>query len=171
VGQCFLSDPKTGDGRRITTRESAPRTMNPQRDVPIFLELTKKLGHDPYSTPVSCWIPLYTDDGRPFGWGGAMGPAQFIPHTWSLYESRIGEKLGKTPDPWNIKDSFLAAAIYLADLGAADQTLGSERAAANRYCGGYSWYASQVMERADCIENFIKTNTMSTYCQDLIGLR
>ena len=170
IGQCFLSDPKTGDGVRVTTKEKAPRTMNPQRDVPIFLELTQRLGRDPFSTPVSCWIPFYIN-GKPFGWGGAMGPAQFIPSTWKLYESQIAAKIGKTPDPWNIKDSFLAAAIYLADLGAVKQTPESERIAANRYCGGYPDYANEVMTRAKCIQDFIDTNTMSSFCQDLIGLR
>jgi hypothetical protein len=144
--------------------------MNPQRDVPIFLELTRKLDRDPHFTPVSCWIPIYTN-GTPFGWGGAMGPAQFIPSTWKLYESEIEEKLGRTSDPWSIKDSFLAAAVYLADLGASAKTSQSEKLAANKYCGGYSWYASQVMKRTDCIQSFIDTNSMTYECQELIGLK
>lgn len=170
VGQCYLTDENTGDGIKIATGEKSPRTMNPYRDVPIFLDITKKLGLNYKSTPVSCWIPIYVS-GKPYGWGGAMGPAQFIPSTWRLYEPDISQRLGRTPNPWLVYDSFLAAAIYLADLGANAQTTQSERNAANKYCGGYSWYSSQVMERADCIQTFIDKGTMSDYCQNLIGLR
>lgn len=171
VGQCYLTNTITGEGVRIATGEHEIRVMNPQRDIPIFLELTKKLNLNHSQTPVSCWIPIYIS-GKPFGWGGAMGPAQFIPSTWNLYEERISQLLaGRVPNPWAIFDSFLAAAIYLADLGATAKTPNAERVAANKYCGGYSWYATRVMERADCIQTFIDTNTMDTYCQDLIGLR
>lgn len=198
VGQCYLQDFTTGMGVKITTGRKWPRTMRPHDNIPIFLEITKKFDFNPTNTPVSCWIPIcatknskgvlvfdYTpsvdSEGKitcsksgyvPYGWGGAMGPAQFMPSTWNLYESKISEKLGgKIPNPWAIYDSFLAAAIYLADLGATAKTRQSEITAANKYCGGYSWYAKQVMEKADCIQTFIDTNTMSSYCQDLIGLR
>lgn len=160
VGQCVLTDPVTGMGKKISSGAVVSRLMKPTRDVQPFLKITSELGRDPYNTPVSC--PLIT------GWGGAMGPAQFIPSTWNLYADRLKDILGKAGDPWDIKDSFTASALYLSDLGAEAKTTQKERSAANRYCGGYSWYAGQVMERAACIQNFIDLGTMSSDCESLI---
>lgn len=51
--------------------------MNPTRDQPVFTYITSTLGLDPNKMPVS---------KRPsYGWGGAMGPGQFIPSTWVCY--------------------------------------------------------------------------------------
>jgi len=77
-----------------------------------------------------------------YGWGGAMGPAQFIPSTWVLYRGKVKEIIGKAADPWNIKDAFLAAALYLKDYGAAKQTYDSEFNAVLSYFAGPSWYKS-----------------------------
>ena len=54
--------------------------MNPTRDKPVFAAITSSLGLDPNSMPVSK-KPWY-------GWGGAMGPAQFIPSTPTAADSR-----------------------------------------------------------------------------------
>jgi len=51
--------------------------MNPTRDQPVFSYITQALGLDPDKMPVSK-KPSY-------GWGGAMGPGQFIPSTWVCY--------------------------------------------------------------------------------------
>ena len=51
--------------------------MNPTRDRPVFVYITGTLGLDPDKMPVSK-KPWY-------GWGGAMGPGQFIPSTWVCY--------------------------------------------------------------------------------------
>lgn len=147
VGQCYLKNPQDGSGVVISTGERVERVMNPWRDVPLFLEIVKKLGRDPFSTPVSC--PME------FGWGGAMGPAQFIPSTWNLYEAKISQILGKPADPWEIKDSFLAAGVYLADIGG--NSLSGERKAALGYFGGnYPWYANSVLSIAAGFEEDIK---------------
>jgi len=168
VGQCYLINTSTGEGVRALNNKKESRVMNPARDVPYFLDITQELGRDPYNTPVSCWIPAYYK-GEPYGWGGAMGPAQFIPSTWKLYRDKIKNALGKAGDPWNIKDSFLAAALYLFDLGASSKTSSKEKSAASRYYGDpLSYYASQVMTRANCIQNFIDSGTMSSSCEDLI---
>lgn len=51
--------------------------MSPTRDQPVFVYITQELGFDPNKMPVS---------KRPsYGWGGAMGPGQFIPSTWVCY--------------------------------------------------------------------------------------
>ena len=51
--------------------------MAPNRDQPVFPYITQVLGLDPDKMPVSK-KPWY-------GWGGAMGPGQFIPSTWVCY--------------------------------------------------------------------------------------
>ena len=51
--------------------------MAPNRDQPVFVYITRTLGLDPDKMRVS---------RRPsYGWGGAMGPGQFIPSTWVCY--------------------------------------------------------------------------------------
>ncbi|MDO8639328.1 MAG: hypothetical protein Q7R53_00245, partial [bacterium] len=96
-----------------------------------------------------------------FGYGGAMGPGQFIPSTWVSYRDRVKETTGKAGDPWNIKDSFLAAGFYLADYGAKNQTYNSEWKAAMIYFSGstnskYKFYGDSVMGIASRYENDIK---------------
>jgi len=167
VGQCVLVDSNTGNGKRVSSGASVIRVMKPTRDVPIFMQITSALGRDPYNTPVSCWIPAYVS-GSPSGWGGAMGPAQFIPSTWNLYADKLKNLLGVSADPWGIKDSFTAAGLYLSDLGASAQTSSKESSAASRYYGGSSAYARSVMSRANCIQTFIDAGTMSSTCQNLI---
>ena len=134
VGQCYIKNTTTGSGVVISTGKSISNVMSPSRDVPAFLEITTALGRDPYYTPVSC--PMS------YGWGGAMGPAQFIPSTWKLYRDRVKEITGRTADPWFIKDAFLAAALYLTDYGAAKKDYNNEFNAALSYFAGPSWYKS-----------------------------
>src|SRR3989338_4331193 len=123
VGQCYLKDANTGSGVRVAG-QAISRVMKPSRDVQPFLQIAQELGRDPYHTPVSCPIPSVG------GYGGAMGPAQFIPSTWISYRDRVRAATGKSADPWDIKDSFLAAALYLTDYGAAKKTYTAERNAA-----------------------------------------
>jgi len=167
VGQCKLTDSVTGTGKKISTGATIIRVMKPTRDVQPFINITASLGRDPYDTPVSCWIPAYVG-GVPTGWGGAMGPAQFIASTWNLFTDRLKSILGRPADPWLIKDSFTASAMYLSNLGASKQTSSTESNAASRYYGGSSAYARSVMSRASCIQTFIDNGTMSTACQNLI---
>jgi len=154
VGQCYLSDPQTGTGIKISSGAKIAKVMSPKRDVPYFLETTRKLGRDPYSTPVSC--PMS------FGWGGAMGPAQFIPSTWQLYEDRVASIAGKAANPWDIKDAFLAAALYVADYGASSQNPNQEWRAAMIYFSGstntkYRFYGDSVMSLTEKYQADINT--------------
>lgn len=138
VGACYLKDASTGEGISIKSGASKPRTMSPTRDTPVFTDLTSRLGRDPYKTQVSCWIPMYSG-GSPIGWGGAMGPSQFIPSTWKIFENRIERITGaSTADPWNPRDAITATALYLYDLGAREGNESSERNAACRYYSGRS---------------------------------
>ncbi len=153
VGQCYLRDTETGDGVYIKTGGEAPRTMSPRR-ITVFLIITEELGRDPYNTPVSCW-PGY-------GWGGAMGPAQFISTTWMIYRDRLKAITGRPGDPWDIRDAFLASGLYLSASGASSQTENGEWRAAMIYFTGsttnsrYYWYASQVLNKADSFQRDIE---------------
>ncbi len=145
VGQCYLKNKKTGEGIYIKTGNKAYKTMSPS-NIPYFLEIIedlnkdRDLARDPFETPVSCAMS--------YGWGGAMGPAQFMPKTWGKYGygERVEEITGKASDPWNIKDAFLASALYLSDYGAVKQTYNGEFNAALSYFAGPSWYKSYYKE-------------------------
>ncbi|OGZ68656.1 MAG: hypothetical protein A3D44_04040 [Candidatus Staskawiczbacteria bacterium RIFCSPHIGHO2_02_FULL_42_22] len=144
VGQCYVTDFSTGNG---TNLQGTPkqRVMSP-RTIPSFIELTAGLGMESAKTPVSCWIPLYSG-GVPYGWGGAMGPAQFIASTWNLYKGKVAQITGSLANPWNIKDAFLASGLLLKDNGA----LTSEAtAAAKYYCGG-SYTRSECRSYANSV--------------------
>lgn len=152
-GSCILKDKNTGAGVGIRSGSVIQKVMNPTRDVPPFLTLTAKLGVDPYNTRVSC--------PQEVGWGGAMGAAQFIPSTWVMFANRITNALGTdVADPWSARDAFMAAGLYLKDLGADPSSYSGERDAACKYfsgskCSRSSWaatYGSQVMTKAESIQ-------------------
>ena len=152
-GSCLLKDQNTGAGVSVKSGNVRAKVMNPSRDVPPFLAITQKLGIDPFNTRVSC--------PQEVGWGGAMGAAQFIPSTWALFANRIQNLLGvETADPWNARDAFMAAGIYLTDLGAQNGSYSGERDAACKYfsgsrCSKSSWaatYGNQVMNKAENIQ-------------------
>ena len=123
--------------------------MKAPRDTEPFLDITRRLGLDPDKMPVSK-KPWY-------GYGGAMGPAQFIPSTWVLYEERIAKATKHNPpNPWDPYDAFMASAILLMDNGADDGTYAAERLSALRYFAGwtnakkasYAFYGDDVMDLA-----------------------
>lgn len=159
VGSCYLKDPSAGESVSIKSGRVFPNGMKPSRDVDPFLEITKSIGRDPYSTPISC------PQAGVAGWGGAMGPSQFIPSTWQLFKERISDIAGKLiPNPWDPKDAIIASSIYLGDLGADSGTYSAEKNAACRYysgkscsaSGAASTYGNQVMSKAQNIqENMI----------------
>ena len=135
--------------------------MHP-RDHEAFLAITGKLGLDPETTKVSR-KPSY-------GWGGAMGPAQFLPNTWLAHETEVARLTGHNPpDPWNIEDAFTAAAAKLGRQGAAGGSREGERRAARAYIGGSpncsrsicNYYANLVLEKAEEIEVELSKNGRS----------
>src|SRR3989338_4655404 len=132
------------------------RTDMHPRDFNAFAQITSALGLNPDSTPVSK-KPSY-------GWGGAMGPAQFIPTTWLLYEAAVANLTGsRPPSPWNIEDAFTASGVMLAESGANKQTYAAESKAAKIYIAGGRWnrsltariYANNVMAEAARIQKNI----------------
>ncbi len=168
VGQCYLTDPATGAGRTINGGGHVSNLMavpprSSRNDPEKFLWITARLGLDPYSTPVSCPFQI--------GFGGAMGPAQFIPTTWWSHREQLASVLGREPNPWRLQDSFLASATYLSNLGGNN----NERTAALRYYAGSNWndprhafYGDQVVRRINCLQTFIDHGTMSSACSSLV---
>jgi len=150
-GSCYVTDFDTGTGISSKSGKVFAKVMHPTRDIPPFLAITKSLGRDPVKTLVSCPIGGY-------GYGGAMGPAQFIPSTWDDMIDKVASILGvSTPDPWNPKDAFMASGLFLSDLGASN-TYSSEMKAACKYYGtGGSTcsYGRSVMSKTAGIQDNI----------------
>lgn len=124
--------------------------MKPTRDQEPFKLIMAALGRDLVGTPVSC--PMRDKDGKQLGWGGAMGPAQFIPSTWIGYAGKVSDITGKASDPWSINDAFLASALKLRNDGADGTTDGNWTAAMLYFSGStnlaYRFYGDQVIARA-----------------------
>lgn len=133
--------------------------MKPDRDQEPFVKITEELGRDTDVTPVSC--PMKNKNGSQLGWGGAMGPAQFIPSTWMGYKDKVSALTGKSPaNPWDIRDAFTAAALLLKNNG-ADGTRDGEWKAAMRYFSGgtnkkYRFYGDNVLTLMTKYEQDIK---------------
>lgn len=166
LGSCLFTD----------SRSDRP-IMHPDRDEPLFLAIAGILGFDPYTRTVSC--PIYQGGSR-VGWGGAMGPSQFIPSTWAIYGGIVNRgngwvysqaddairriNGGSLPaNPFNNQDAFLATALLLRDNG-ANGTYAGDRQAALRYYAGWggatnpanAFYGNQVMDRKARLANEIK---------------
>lgn len=150
LGSCFYNTPFNNNAGTVM---SASQKAS-------FLYLMEQIGLDPDSTPVSCPIP---SDGS---YGGAMGPAQFMPRTWwdietqTGYARRVASLTGSSfANPFDNLDAFTANALYLSDAldycsdiysGQWDQ----ESCAAARYYAGGNWrnhksgYGRSVANRA-----------------------
>lgn len=146
LGKCYYN----------TARNNSSGSVMSDSQKPIFLSLMSALGLDPEKTPVSCPI---TSDGT---YGGAMGPAQFMPTTWKLYKDRVSEITGSNPaSPFNNLDAFSGTSLYLKDGLDGCQSLfktlfSQESCAAAKYYAGGKWrsytsvgrYGYRVAERA-----------------------
>ena len=160
VGSCYVTDLDTGDGVGKNTGTTFQKVMKSPRDTSPFESLTAALGLLWASTPVSCPLgPIYTSSR---GYGGAMGPSQFIPSTWMLYEPRLRSTLSVgTPNPWDAKHAIMATALYLTDIGGAGGTYSAERNAACRYYSGRACdtrkptnytYGDSVIKKAEAFQ-------------------
>lgn len=150
LGGCYVKDP-SGSG-----------VMRPTQ-VPSFIKICQDAGLDYTQMPVSCPAP---NIGCTYG--GAMGPAQFIPTTWDLFKNKVASFTGRAANPWNVEDAFYACGLFLQDAGANASGYGEQKAAARYFGTGIYGYPQGVKQRADCIQTFIDTGAMSAYCQGLI---
>nr|MBP9711387.1 lytic murein transglycosylase [Candidatus Paceibacterota bacterium] len=160
VGTCIITDLDSGATKHVTSGKVFPNGIHPTRDLPTLQTIVRELGRDPLQTRVSC--------PQSVGYGGAMGPSQFIPSTWKVYQARIGVAVGVTlADPWNARHAIMATALYMKDLGAGAKTYSAEREAAGRYYAGSGWatrglgYAASVLAHAEKFQtdiNFLKDN-------------
>lgn len=133
-------------------------------NIPLFLAITKALGLNASTMLVSC----PNSDGT---YGGAMGPAQFVPSTWNLYAAGVSKITGNNPpSPWNDSDAFTATALYLKDAMVGCESsysaqLDIERCTAAKYYAGSHWksylwtYGEAVVDRAQGFESDIATIT------------
>lgn len=138
VGSCYVQNLQTGGGVGKNTGRVFATVMKAPRDTVPFQQVTEALGLDWSTTLVSC--PQGTG-----GYGGAMGPAQFIPSTWVLYQKRLAGMLGvTTPNPWDGRTAVFATSLLMADNGADTGVRAEERKAALKYFAGGNWYKSSV---------------------------
>ncbi len=160
VGQCNCAGRTSCRHPSITYKDVMSKS---QWDA--FAQVTSELGLDINSTPVSCSI-----GGGKVQWGGAMGPAQFMPNTWLKlgYKEKVEQITGVKPaNPWRVKDAFLAAALYLADWDAKTRKLENEIGAVTAYLCGTSYmtntckksggvgYRTQVMQKTSQWQQWI----------------
>ncbi len=146
LGRCYYN----------TYWANSSRTVMSNSQKPTFLRILAELGLNPDTTPVSC--PIISDGS----YGGAMGPAQFMPTTWDLYDEKVADITGGNPaSPFNNLDAFTATALLLKDgLNACSQIYSTnfsrENCAAAKYYAGGNWrlytrvgrYGYRVAERA-----------------------
>lgn len=154
VGNCLVTDLATGNGKGKNTGTPFTGVMKAPRDTVPFERITKALGKDWSTTPVSC--------PQPGGYGGAMGPTQFIPSTWETIEGELKQKLGlPATNPWNAEHAIMATGIYLARVGGAAGGYSAEHRAAAQYYAGSGWatrgqgYANSVMGKATAFQRDI----------------
>ncbi|MBI2035850.1 MAG: hypothetical protein HYT12_04205 [Candidatus Liptonbacteria bacterium] len=154
LGKCYYNTP----------RDNPSGTVMSNAQKPAFIALIAELGLNPDTTPVSC--PIASDGA----YGGAMGPAQFMPLTWELYQEKVGDITGgNPPSPFNNLDAFTATAVYLSDGLKGCKTIYStifsqENCAAAKYYAGGNWraytalgrYGYRVAERSASFEEDIE---------------
>ena len=149
VGTCYMTNPSDGSGINTRNNTYVANVMKPSRDVQPFMDLVSSLGYDYKTTAVSC--------PQSIGYGGGMGPAQFIASTWMLLKDRVvaALNLSSPANPWKPMDSFMAAGLYMYDLGAASTQAYSTTAQKNAACKYYSGRACGYVTGATAYANSI----------------
>jgi peptidoglycan hydrolase CwlO-like protein len=147
----------------------AGKTVMSETQKPSYLEIMSNVGLNPETTPISCAI---CRDGN---YGGAMGPAQFMPQTWQSIVKRVSSIINVPyPSPFNNLDAFTASAVLLKDNQDRCKTAFTKRSdiwacSASKYYGGlslkgskltnfmYYGYGASVLKRALQFEKDIET--------------
>lgn len=156
-GGCYVSNLSNGSGTRASNGEVISTVMKAPRDTVPFQTILAQLGLSPSMTQVSCPQKV---SGSYMGYGGAMGPSQFIPSTWILYADKIANALHEQySNPWDAQDAVMATALFMRDLGANNSS--QERTAACKYYSGHgcsgsaSSYGSSVIRLEGQIQSDI----------------
>ena len=141
VGQCNIPNTPSWDKimpgpteyqtylKNGKTCKNSKSSCSSRDDQTPFQNIVDSLDMNTYGVPLSC--PILSAGP----WGGAMGPAQFIPSTWSGYISRLKNLLGHYASPWNPRDAFFASATMLTDKGAIGNSASAQNKAACAYYG------------------------------------
>ncbi len=160
IGRCYYNQ-----SNRHGSSKGGYQVMSKSQQ-PAFLQIMSGIGKDPASVKVSCPIP---SDGS---YGGAMGPAQFMPKTWLAIRGAAAKILGKSSSnlsPFSNQDAFIASGAYLRDLyysksctnyankysHISPKKILRERCAAAKYYAGGAWwkyrmkYGESVVRRAN----------------------
>ena len=119
--QTYLNNRKTCKGSKTSCSSRDDQTP--------FMKIVSKLGFNINGRTISC--PIYSAGP----WGGAMGPAQFIPSTWNIFIDRLQSNLNHYPNPWEPEDAFMASSMYLTDLGGVGNSVSAQTRAACKYYG------------------------------------
>ena len=135
IGKCTYNQPSSC---------LSGKTVMSDTQKPTYLSIMSNLGLNPNTTPISCAI---CRDGS---YGGAMGPAQFMPITWDGIMSRVSNILGITyPSPFENLAAFTASAVLLKDNQDRCMTAFSKKndlwsCAAAKYYGGLNLSGSKL---------------------------
>lgn len=160
IGKCVYNQPSSC---------VAGKTVMSETQKPFYLQIMSDIGLNANTSPVSCAI---CRDGN---YGGAMGPAQFMPETWNSIVNRISNIIGVShPSPFENLAAFTASAVLLKDNQDRCKTAFTRKndiwaCAASKYYGGlslsgsrltsfmYYGYGSSVLKRALQFEKDIAT--------------
>lgn len=162
VGSCIITNLTTGETKSVKSGNVFSNGIHPTRDLPTLQSILSRLGGDPFQTKVSCPVAGVA------GYGGAMGPAQFIPSTWKMFDAKVAGAMGKSlANPWDPQDAIMAMAFFLKDImGNSGDSFTDQRTAACKYYSGRTCYGAnganvglsygnQVMSKASVIQRDI----------------
>lgn len=145
------------------------KTVMSDTQKPTYLKIMNDLGLNAETSPVSC--PICRDGN----YGGAMGPAQFMPVTWDGIAQRVANIIGVSyPSPFENRAAFVAAGVLLKDNQTRCKTAFTKKndiwsCSASKYYGGLSLsgsrltsfmkygYGASVLKRALQFEKDIET--------------
>lgn len=149
IGQCTFNQSNKGGH----TKGGFTVMRNTQKD--NFLKIMSGLGIDPNTQKISC--PIWKDGS----YGGAMGPAQFMPNTWMGIREDAAKILGERAEnlsPFVNRDAFMSSAAYLKRQYNSKSCTNyankfahirpkkelRERCAAARYYAGGNWWKHRI---------------------------
>ena len=134
---------------KCTYNQASPclsgKTVMSETQKPTYLSIMNQLGLNANSTPISC--PICRDGS----YGGAMGPAQFMPVTWDGIADRVSSIIGVSyPSPFENLAAFTAAGVLLKDNQARCKTAFTKKSdiwscAASKYYGGLMLKGSKLL--------------------------